>query len=166
MCVLYKLPHLHCIFEAHPFEIVRLQSSSEGSVKEAKRSLSEGKVFGLWSLVFGQAVRIARYGKVRGGLGSWVMVILAAASDKASERRRGSWRFLELMKTLLLRRKTNEKYHQRCKIRVFCFGKDIANRFSAMLCCTKVPTSYRSHNPFSSFFITTTLLHVDLDLAT
>ena len=49
MCVLYKLPHLHCIFEAHPFEIVRLQSSSEGSVKEAKRSLSEGKVFGLWS---------------------------------------------------------------------------------------------------------------------
>ena len=64
MCVLYKLLHLHCIFEAHPFEIERLQSSSEGSVKEAKRSLSEGKVFG-------QAVRIARYGKVRGlwGLG-------------------------------------------------------------------------------------------------
>ena len=59
MCVLYKLLHLHCIFEAHPFEIERLQSSSEGSVKEAKRSLSEGKVFG-------QAVRIARYGKVRG----------------------------------------------------------------------------------------------------
>ena len=45
MCVLYKLLHLHCIFEAHPFEIERLLSSSEGSVKEAKRSLSEGKVF-------------------------------------------------------------------------------------------------------------------------
>lgn len=154
MCVLYKLLHLHCIFEAHPFEIVRLQSSSEGSVKEANRSLSEGKVFG-------QAVglRIARYGKVRGGLGSWVMVILAAASDKAPERRRGSWRFLELMKTLLLRRKTNEILHQRCKIRVFCFGKDIANRFDSLLhvpvYCTKVPTSYRSHShqPLSSLFI-------------
>ena len=77
MCVLYKLLHLHCIFEAHPFEIERLQSSSEGSVKEAKRSLSEGKVFG-------QAVRIARYGKVRGLCGLAGLVILAA-SDKAPE---------------------------------------------------------------------------------
>lgn len=87
MCVLYKLLHLHCIFEAHPFEIERLQSSSEGSVKEAKRSLSEGKVFG-------QAVRIARYGKVRGGLGHGLVIL--AASDKAPERR--SLRFLELIK--------------------------------------------------------------------
>jgi len=82
MCVLYKLLHLHCIFEAHPFEIERLQSSSEGSVKEAKRSLSEGKVFG-------QAVRIARYGKVRGLWGLGWSFWRRRTSDKAPEMRDG-----------------------------------------------------------------------------
>ena len=117
MCVLYKLLHLHCIFEAHPFEIERLLSSSEGSVKEAKRSLSEGKVFG-------QAVRIARYGKVRG---AWVGWSFWRFGGGQPERRRGLLAIFGTNKTLLWRRKTNEKYHQR----VFCFGKDIAiRRFS------------------------------------
>ena len=118
MCVLYKLLHLHCIFEAHPFEIERLQSSSEGSVKEAKRSLSEGKVFG-------QAVRIARYGKVRG---LWVGHFGGVGQGTGETERLLA--IFGTNKTLLLRRNTNEKYHQRCKLRVFCFGKDIAIRFS------------------------------------
>ena len=77
MCVLYKLPHLHCIFEAHPFEIVRLQSSSEGSVKEAKRSLSEGKVFVVKRYVSLGMGRCAA--PLRSGL------VILAASDKAPE---------------------------------------------------------------------------------
>lgn len=107
MCVLYKLLHLHCIFEAHPFEIERLLSSSEGSVKEAKRSLSEGKVFG-------QAVglRIARYGKVRGALGlGGHFGVLAADNRRDGE---DSWRFLELIKHSYGEEKTMKSTIKEC----------------------------------------------------